>query len=78
MDSFRRRYASVRDAEREVDDTRSALIADLLQKVDDMQKTMERNAFVIVLIDGDNMNVRTTPSRLYLPKLLFVYLRAKH
>lgn len=52
--SFRRRYAEVRAA----DDARNALIVDLLQQVDDMQKTMERNAFVLVLIDGDNMNVR--------------------
>jgi len=39
-----------------------------------MQKTMERNAFVMVLIDGDGMNVRAT---LLCPKL-GIYLRLSH
>lgn len=68
----------MREAEREIDDARDALIADLLQKVDDMRKTMERNAFVMVLIDGDNMNVRTTASSLYLSRFSFVCVQAKH
>lgn len=58
MDWFRRRYLEAKQA----DDARNTLIEDLLQKVDDMQKTMERNAFVLVLIDGDNMNVSTSIS----------------
>ena len=55
MEFYRKRYLEAKQA----DDARNTLIEDLLQKVDDMQKTMERNAFVLVLIDGDNMNVRT-------------------
>ena len=55
MDVLRQRYAEAQQA----DDARNTLIEDLLQKVDDMQKTMDRNAFVMVLIDGDSMNVST-------------------
>jgi hypothetical protein len=55
MDVLRQRYAEAKQA----DDARNTLIEDLLQKVDDMQKTMDRNAFVMVLIDGDSMNVST-------------------
>lgn len=53
MDPFRERHATAKQA----DDARNNLIEDLLQKVDDMQKVMDRNAFVMVLIDGDCMNV---------------------
>ena len=53
MDDFRKRYIEAKHA----DDARNALIECLLQNVDDMQKTMDRNAFVMVLIDGDCMNV---------------------
>jgi len=49
-----KRYADAKQAE--VD--RNTLLDELFQKVDDMQKTMDRNAFVMVLIDGDCMNVR--------------------
>jgi hypothetical protein len=53
MDVLRQRHAEAKHA----DDARNNLIEDLLEKVDDMQRTMDRNAFVIVLIDGDCMNV---------------------
>ena len=56
MDELRRRYIEAKQA----DDARNTLIDVLFQKVDDMQKTMERNAFVMVLVDGDCMNVRAT------------------
>ena len=56
MDTLRKRYAQAKQA----DDARNTLLDDLFQKVDDMQKTMERNAFIMVLIDGDGMNVRAT------------------
>lgn len=56
MDTLRKRYAEAKQA----DDARNTLLDDLLQKVDDMQKTMDRNAFVMVFIDGDCMNVRAT------------------
>ena len=56
MDTLRKRYAEAKQA----DDARNTLLDDLLQKVDDLQKTMDRNAFVMVLIDGDCMNVRVT------------------
>lgn len=49
MDSLRKRLIEVKDA----DQSRNALLDDLFQMVDDMQKTMDRNAFVMVLIDGD-------------------------
>ena len=62
MDTLRKRYAETKQA----DDARNTLLDDLLQKVDDMQKTMDRNAFIMVLIDGDSMNVRAT---LLFPKL---------
>jgi hypothetical protein len=54
LDELRRRHAESKQAE----DARNALLEDLLQTVDDMQKQMDRNAFVMVLIDGDSMNVR--------------------
>lgn len=54
MASFRGRFEEVQVA----DAARTKLIEDLLTKVDDMEKTMDRNAFVLVLIDGDGMNVR--------------------
>lgn len=56
MDTLRKRCAEARQA----DDARNTLLDDLLQRVDDMQKTMDRNGFVMVLIDGDCMNVRAT------------------
>ena len=56
MDELRRRYIEAKQA----DDARNTLIDVLFQKVDDMLKTMERNAFVMVLVDGDCMNVRAT------------------
>jgi len=56
MDALRKRYAETKHA----DAARNTLLDDLFQKVDDMQKTMDRNAFVLVLIDGDCMNVRAT------------------
>lgn len=52
MDRLRQRHAQAKQA----DEARNSLIEDLLQKVADMQKTMDRNAFVLVLIDGDCMN----------------------
>ncbi|KAK5957286.1 hypothetical protein OHC33_001658 [Knufia fluminis] len=52
MDALRTRYAEAKQA----DVARNTLLDDLFQKVDDMQKTMDRNAFVMVLIDGDCMN----------------------
>ncbi len=56
MDALSKRYADAKLA----DTARNTLLDDLFQKVVDMQKVMDRNAFVIVLIDGDCMNVRTT------------------
>jgi hypothetical protein len=56
MDILRKRYAEAKQA----NDARDTLLDDLLQKVDDMQKTMDRNAFIMVLIDGDCMYVRAT------------------
>lgn len=56
MDTLRKRYTEAKQA----DEARNTLLDDLLQKVDDLQKTMDRNAFVMVLIDGDCMNVRVT------------------
>jgi hypothetical protein len=56
MDMLRKRYAEAKQA----NDARDTLLDDLLQKVDDMQKTMDRNAFIMVLIDGDCMYVRAT------------------
>lgn len=35
------------------DHVRNTLLDDLFRKLDDMQKTMDRNAFTMVLIDGD-------------------------
>ena len=60
VELLRRRRAEVQQAE----DARNTLLDDLLQKVDDMQKTMDRNAFVMVLIDGDCMTVSTTSLKL--------------
>ena len=51
--ALRQRYAEMKQA----DAARNALLDDLFQRVDDMRKTMERNAFIMVLIDGDCMNV---------------------
>ncbi|KIW22014.1 uncharacterized protein PV07_12588 [Cladophialophora immunda] len=51
MDVLRRRIIDVRRA----DHARNSLFDDLVQKLDDMQKTMDRNAFIMVLIDGDCM-----------------------
>lgn len=59
MDALRTRYAEAKQA----DVARNTLLDDLFQKVDDMQKTMDRNAFVMVLIDGDCMNVSPTTRR---------------
>lgn len=56
MDMIRKRCAEAKQA----NDACDTLLDDLLQKVDDMQKTMDRNAFILVLIDGDGMNVRAT------------------
>jgi hypothetical protein len=53
MDVLRKRIMEVRRA----DEARKSLFDDLVQKLDDMQKTMDRNAFVMVLIDGDCMLV---------------------
>lgn len=50
---LRKRHAKAKQAEY----ARSALLDDLLQTVDDMQKQMDRNAFIMVLIDGDCMKV---------------------
>lgn len=58
MDRFRQQYAAAKNA----DDNRNALIEELLQTVGNLEKTMERNAFILVLIDGDNMNVSTVLS----------------
>jgi hypothetical protein len=67
MDDLRRRFIEVRQA----DHTRKNLLDDLFQKSDDMQKTMDRNAFIMVLIDGDCTLVRDPPtsysSTLYIP-----------
>lgn len=57
MDAYHKRFAEARLA----DDVRNKLIEDLLRKVDDMQKTMDRNTFSLVLIDGDGMNVSSLP-----------------
>jgi len=65
MDVLRQRHAEAKQA----DDARNALVEDLLQKVDDLQKTMDRNAFVMVLIDGDCMNVCSQLLGLY-PNIL--------
>ena len=71
-DMLRKRRAEVHQA----DDARNSLLDDLLQKVDDMQKTMDRNAFVMVLIDGDCMTVCVPPS---LPSLrLFYPMQIQH
>ena len=43
-----------------IDESRNELIDDLLRQLNDVQKTMDSNAFVMVLIDGDSMNVRTS------------------
>ena len=56
IDEFRRRCVEAKQA----DNDRNTLLDDLLQQVDDMQKTVDRNAFIMVLIDGDCMNVRHT------------------
>jgi hypothetical protein len=64
LDELRRRHAESKQAE----DARNTLLEDLLQLVDDMQKQMDRNAFVMVLIDGDCMNVRVL---LYVPASTF-------
>ena len=56
IDALRKRYIEAKQA----DDARNTLIEALFQKVGDMQKTMDRNAFIMVLIDGDCMNVRAT------------------
>lgn len=53
MDTFRLRRAEVRQA----DDARNALIDDLLRELNNLQKIMDRNAFVLVLIDGDSLQV---------------------
>lgn len=53
MNDLRQRYDAVKLA----DDSRNALLEDLLRKVDEQQKIMDRNAFALVLIDGDCMNV---------------------
>ncbi|KAJ9606162.1 hypothetical protein H2200_009123 [Cladophialophora chaetospira] len=49
MDALYKRLTEVRAA----DHKRDALLDDLFRKMDDMQKTMDRNAFTLVLIDGD-------------------------
>ena len=53
MDAFDKRYATVRHA----DDVRNNLIEDLLKEVKGLRKTMDRNPFVLVLLDGNCMNV---------------------
>lgn len=61
MDVLHQRYDEVKQA----DVARNTLIEDLLQKVDGMQKAMDRNSFVMVLIDGDSMPVSTAPLNLH-------------
>ena len=56
MDDLHRRLTEVRAA----DHTRNTLLDDLFRKLDDMQKTMDRNAFIMVLIDGDCTLVRNS------------------
>jgi len=58
MDALRKRYTEVKLA----DVARNTLLDDMFQKVNDMQKSMDRSAFVMVLIDGDCMNVCTVYS----------------
>ena len=62
MDGLRSRLIQVRAAETQ----RNTLLDDLFRKLDDMQKTMDRNAFTMVLIDGDCTLVRipSTPTLL--------------
>lgn len=67
MDSLRARFQEAKQA----DDARNTFIEELLQKVGDMQKTMDRNAFVLVLIDGDGMNVSDLP--FFIRALLSIY-----
>ncbi|KIW34987.1 uncharacterized protein PV07_01714 [Cladophialophora immunda] len=40
---------------KKADEARNTFIGRLIQKIDNMQKAMDRNAFIMVLIDGDNM-----------------------
>ena len=54
IETLRQRRAEIKQA----DDVRNNLLDELLRKVDDMQKTMDRNAFVMVLIDGDCMDCK--------------------
>ncbi|EXJ70670.1 uncharacterized protein A1O5_05660 [Cladophialophora psammophila CBS 110553] len=51
MDILRKQYMELKKA----DEARNNLIETLFRKIDNMQKTMDRNAFIMVLIDGDNM-----------------------
>ena len=53
MEGLRGRYVEAQQA----DQARNGLIEDLLQRVADLQKQMDRHGFVLVLIDGDCMNV---------------------
>lgn len=58
MEGLRRRYVDAQEA----DQARNSLIEDLLQRVGDLQKQMDRHGFVLVLIDGDCMNVSINSS----------------
>lgn len=53
MDAFRRRYTEVAKANKDRDN----LLNDLLQALDDVHKAIESNAFVLVLIDGNSLQV---------------------
>ena len=53
MDALRQKHTLVKQA----DDERNLFIEELLLKIDGMQKKIDRSSFVLVLIDGDCMNV---------------------
>lgn len=58
MEESIKRYADAEGAHHD----RNVLIGDPLPATGESQNTKERRAFVLVLIDGDNMNVSTASS----------------
>lgn len=54
MEALRKRYDDLKLAE----DSRDRVVTDLFEMSNEMNMKVERNSFVVALIDGDHMKVR--------------------
>lgn len=54
MEALRKKYDDLKI----VEDSRDKVVEELFKKLNDMTMTVERNSFVVVLIDADHMKVR--------------------